>query len=216
MITTQDTLVQTRTIVSAVERALDQAMTQARHLTQGGQGIDDHQVHCERLAYRATELQAAQALLRYAEMQGRHRQDDGVTGHMALAYAAEVHQTLLAEVEAHLTTYGIGETDVATTLNAADVRQAARVGASEALVCGIGQVVLDTNGVNTIWLGDEMAAMTRQSVRDFTRQEVEPIAAWVHRHDELAPDDLIAKMGELGFFAMSIPEAYGGQAWGCW
>ena len=37
VITTQDTLVQTRTIVSAVERALDQAMTQARHLTQGGQ-----------------------------------------------------------------------------------------------------------------------------------------------------------------------------------
>ena len=49
-----------------------------------------------------------------------------------------------------------------------------------------------------------MAAMTRQSVRDFTRQEVEPIAEWVHCHDELAPDDLIAKMGELGFFAMSI------------
>ena len=35
------------------------------------------------------ELQAAQALLRYAEMQGQHRQDDGVTGHMALARAPE-------------------------------------------------------------------------------------------------------------------------------
>ena len=76
MITTQEALSQTRTIVSAVERALDQAMTQARRLTQGGQGIDDHQVHCERLAYRATELQAAQALLHYAEMQGQHGQDD--------------------------------------------------------------------------------------------------------------------------------------------
>jgi (2S)-methylsuccinyl-CoA dehydrogenase len=214
VITTQEALSQTRTIVSAVERALDQAMTQARQLTQGGQGVDDHQVHCERLAYRATELQAAQALLRYVEMQGQHGQDDGVTGHMALAYAAEVHQALLAEVGAHLTTYGIGETEVAATLAAADVRQAARAGASEAFVCGIGQVVLDTNGVNTIWLGDEMAAMTRQSVRDFTRQEVEPMAEWVHRHDELAPDDLIAKMGELGFFAMSIPEAYGGTGMG--
>ena len=212
--TTQEAIGQTRTIVSAVERALDQAMTQARGLTQGGQGIDDHQVHCERLAYRATELQAAQALLRYAEMQGQHGHDDGVTGHMALAYAAEVHQTLLAEVGAHLTTYGIDEADVAPRSSAADVRQAARAGASEAFVCGIGQVVLDTNGVNAIWLGDEMAEMTRQSVRDFTRQEVEPLAEWVHRHDELAPDDLIAKMGELGFFAMSIPEAYGGTGMG--
>ncbi len=98
MITTQEALGQTRTIVSAVEHALDRAMAQARRLIQGGQGIDDHQVHCARLAYRATELQAAQALLHYAEMQGQHGQDDGVTGHMALAYAAEVHQTLLAEV----------------------------------------------------------------------------------------------------------------------
>src|SRR5262249_18415563 len=89
---------------------------------------------CERLAYRATELQAAQALLHYTEMQGQHGQDDGVTGHMALAYAAEVHQTLLAEVGAHLTTYGMDAAHVAATLDAAEVRQEARVGASEALV----------------------------------------------------------------------------------
>jgi (2S)-methylsuccinyl-CoA dehydrogenase len=214
MMTTQEALGQAHTIVSAVEGALDQAIAQARHLTQEGQGIDDHQVHCERLAYRATELQAAQALLRYAEMQGQHGQDDQVTGHMALAYAAEMHQTWWAEIGAHLPTYGIGEAAVSATLGAVDVRQAAQAGASEALVCGIGQVVLDTNGINAIWLGDDMAEMTRQSVRDFTRREVEPLATWVHCHDELAPDDLITKMGALGFFAMSIPEAYGGTGMG--
>ena len=214
MMTTQEALVQAHTIVSALARALDKALAQARHLTQEGKGIDDHQVHCERLAYRATELQAAQALLHYAEMQSQHGRVDSVTGRMALVYAAEVHQTLLAEVGAHLMTYGIDAAWVAATLDAVDVRQAARTGASEALVCAIGQVVLDTNGVNTIWLGDEMAEMTRQSVRDFTRQEVEPMAAWVHHHDELAPDDLITKMGQLGFFAMSIPETYGGTGMG--
>src|SRR5438552_12528779 len=132
MLTTQEASGQAHIVVSALERALDRALAQARHLTQEGKGIDDHQVHCERLAYRATELQAAQALLRYAEMQGQHGQDDGVTGHMALAYAAEVHQILLAEVGAHLTTYGMDEAHVAATLEAADVRQAARAGASEA------------------------------------------------------------------------------------
>src|SRR5260221_5314070 len=126
MMTTQEASGQARTIVSALARALDQALAQARQLTQEGKGIDDYQVHCERLAYRATELQAAQALLRYAEMQGQRGQDDSVTGHMALAYAAEVHQTLLAEVGAHLTTYGIDAAWVAATLDAVDVRQAAR------------------------------------------------------------------------------------------
>src|SRR5712692_8128383 len=214
MMTTQEALVQAHTIVSALARALDKALAQARHLTQEGKGIDDHQVHCERLAYRATELQAAQALLHYAEMQGQHGRVDSVTGRMALVYAAEVHQTLLAEVGAHLTTYGIDAAWVAATLDAVDVWQAAQAGAAEALVCGIGQVVLDTNGINGIWLGDDMAEMTRQSVRDFTSREVEPLATWVHRHDELAPDDLITKMGALGFFAMSIPEAYGGTGMG--
>jgi len=214
MLTSQEALAQTRTVVLAIERALDKAMAHALHLTQEGKSIDDYQVHCERLAYRATELQAAQALLRYAETQDQHGQDDGVTGRMALAYAAEVHQTLRAEVSAYLQTYGLDASELADTLDAADVQQATRAGASEAFLCAIGQVVLDTHGANSVWLGDEMAEMTRQSVRDFTRQEVEPIAAWVHRHDALAPDDLIAKMGQLGFFAMSIPEAYGGTGMG--
>ena len=214
MLTAQEALVQAHTIVSAVEHALDKAIVHARHLTHEGKSIDDHQVHCERLAYRATELQAAQALLRYAERQGQDGQDDGVTGRLALAYAAEVHQTLRAEANAHLQTYGIGASGLADALDAAEVQQAARAGASEALLCAIGQVVLDTHGANTVWLGDEMAEMTRQSVRNFTRQEVEPLAEWVHRHDALAPDDLIAKMGQLGFFAMSIPEAYGGTGMG--
>ena len=206
MLTSQAACVQGDSILSAVGHALDTAMAHARHLTHEGQDIDAFQVHCERLAYRATELQAARALLRYAEMQGQCGQDDAVTGRMALAYAAEVYQTLMVEVEAHLSLYGMDEARIATTLAAADVRQAARAGASEAFLCAIGQVVLDTNGVNTIWLGDDMAEMTRQSVRDFTRQEVEPMAEWVHRHDALAPEELIAKMGALGFFAMSIPE----------
>ncbi|ETW94118.1 MAG: hypothetical protein ETSY2_50290, partial [Candidatus Entotheonella gemina] len=70
------------------------------------------------------------------------------------------------------------------------------------------------DGMNNAWLGDELSELTRQTVRDFTRQEIEPIAERLHRQDELAPDDLIAKMGGLGFFAMSIPEAYGGTGMG--
>ena len=35
-----------------------------------------------------------------------------------------------------------------------------------------------------------------------------------HRNDALAPDALISKMGKLGFFAMSIPETYGGTGMG--
>jgi len=214
MLTTQEAFAQADTIVTAMAHALEIALTQARHRTQDGRAIDDHQVHCERLAYRVTELQAAQALCRYVERQRQHGPDDPVTAGMALAYAAESYQTLLAEIGTHLQAYGLTETQLTTTLEAANVRQAARTGASEALLCHLGQAVLDRHGANTIWLGDDMAEMTRQSVRDFAQQEIEPLAEWVHRHDELAPDALIHKMGALGFFAMSIPEAYGGTGMG--
>jgi (2S)-methylsuccinyl-CoA dehydrogenase len=209
-----DTCTQARTILTALERTLDRAMTHARRVTQGGQGIDDMQVHCERLAYRATEWRAATDLLQYAEALGQHGQDATIARPMALAFAAEVGQKCLAEVDAHLSDYGVSEVFVQETLATPEVRRAVRAGAAEALVRHIGRMVLDTNGVNTCWLGDDLAEMTRQSVRDFTQHEVEPIAERIHRHNELVPDELIKKMGELGFFAMSIPEAYGGTGMG--
>ena len=39
-------------------------------------------------------------------------------------------------------------------------------------------------------LGDEMALMTRDSVRQFAEAEVVPQAEHIHRHDELVPDEL--------------------------
>lgn len=214
MLASQTACIQARTLVSALERVLERALAHARQRTQHGQGIDNYQVHCERLAYRETEWRAAQELLGYAERQLQHEQDDAVTGPIALVYAAEVSQALLGEVEAHLHGYGLDEPFVRETLGTVEVRQAVRAGSDETLVAAIGGHVLDTNGSHTLWLDNDLAELTRQSVRDFTQQEVEPIAERIHRNDELVPDDLIAKMGDLGFFAMSIPEAYGGTGMG--
>lgn len=214
MLATHSALAQAHTIVSALQQVMDKAVAHARHLTQAGQGIDAHQVHCERLAYRVTELRAVQDFLRYVGTAQEHSQEATVMASMALAYAAEVGQALAAELHAQAPTYGIDDTVLDSTLGTAAVRQAIRQGAADTLLCDIGRAVLESHGSNTLWLNDEMAEMTRQSVRDFTRQEVEPIAERVHRHDELVPETLIRHMGELGFFAMSIPEAYGGTGMG--
>src|SRR5207249_1016838 len=45
-------------------------------------------------------------------------------------------------------------------------------------------------------------------------KEVAPIAERIHRHDELVPESIIRRMGELGYFGMSVPEDYGGQGMG--
>ncbi len=203
-----------RTLMSTFEHILNEALANAACQTHQGKHIDDFQVHCERIAYRTTEFRAAQALLNDTERQLQAGRDIHMTGSIALAYAATALQSFWSDVHANLADYGFSESFMDQMLGNTDVVRAMRTGMAESVFRSIGRDVLDTDGINNCWLGDELSELTRQTVRDFTRQEIEPIAERLHRQDELAPDDLIAKMGGLGFFAMSIPEAYGGTGMG--
>jgi alkylation response protein AidB-like acyl-CoA dehydrogenase len=62
-----DVLQQATLIVDALQKVRDEALHHGRTVTEKGKGIDDHQVHAERLAYLATEVEAARALLTYAQ-----------------------------------------------------------------------------------------------------------------------------------------------------
>ena len=53
-------------VVEMSDAVVREALAVASRRTQGGKGIDEEQVHCERLAYAATEVAAARDLLAYA------------------------------------------------------------------------------------------------------------------------------------------------------
>jgi (2S)-methylsuccinyl-CoA dehydrogenase len=205
---------QIRALLSAFERVLNEALANAARQTNHGKDIDDFQVHCERVAYHTTEFRAAQALLTDTERQWQRGQETRMTGCIALAYTAAALQRFWSDLHANLADYGFPEKVIEQMFGAPAVVSAMRTGMAESAFRAIGRTMLETDGVNNTWLGDELSELTRQTVRDFTRQEIEPIAERLHRQDELAPDDLIQKMGDLGFFAMSIPEAYGGTGMG--
>ncbi len=57
-------------------------------------------------------------------------------------------------------------------------------------------------------LSDEQTLL-RNTVRDFARQEVAPVAADLDR-EKAFPYDLVAKLGELGLMGIPFPEEYGG------
>jgi short/branched chain acyl-CoA dehydrogenase len=57
-------------------------------------------------------------------------------------------------------------------------------------------------------LSDEQRLL-RDTVRDFARQEVAPVAEELDR-DKRFPYELVAKMGELGLMGIPFPEQYGG------
>ena len=210
-----DTLQQTGLIVEALQKVRDEALQHGRSLTDNGKGIDAHQVHAERLAYMATEVEAARSCLQYAQAAGENRADEnGHTANMALGFAAEVGQRLVGQVSTHIEDFGFDETFLNDTLGQPQVRAAIRDGARESRFRTIGQTVLATKGVNHSWLESDIAEMTRDSVRQFARSEVAPIAERVHRNDELIPESVIKNMSELGYFGMSVPEEYGGGGMG--
>jgi short/branched chain acyl-CoA dehydrogenase len=57
-------------------------------------------------------------------------------------------------------------------------------------------------------LTDEQRLL-RDTVRDFARQEVAPVAEELDRTKSF-PYELVAKMGELGLMGIPFPEEYGG------
>jgi (2S)-methylsuccinyl-CoA dehydrogenase len=69
-------------------------------------------------------------------------------------------------------------------------------------------------GGGALGLGEDTLVQTQREFRKFVDREVKPIAQDVHRRDVLIPMELVTKMSELGVFALTIPETYGGLGLG--
>ena len=72
---------------------------------------------------------------------------------------------------------------------------------------------IETAATGSPYLTDERL-MFQDLARTFTRDEVTPVANRLDPEKGVIPDSLIAKMGELGFFGITIPEEYGGLGLG--
>ncbi|GIW43521.1 MAG: acyl-CoA dehydrogenase [Candidatus Binatia bacterium] len=201
-------------LVDAAGAVIENALATARKRTDHGKDIDSDQVHCERLAYAATEVRAARDLLAYAKAARGQTPEADVYAQMAAVFAGEVAQKLASAVDAHQADFGVSSELWQTTLGTSESKTLLRAAVDDARVRSIGRHVIEQRGANHCWLDNELAVMTRDSVRQFAEAEVLPIAERIHRHDELVPDDLIRKMAELGFFGMSVPEQYGGGGMG--
>lgn len=200
-------------LVSTTDAVVREALDVARTRTQNGKRIDDEQPHCERLAYVATEVAAARALLTYAKTLGGSNADPVVEG-MAGLFSAEIAQKLAGQIDAHPVEFGISDERLAATLGAAAIKAVIRSAASDATTQAIGRHVIEQRGANHSFIENEIALMTRDSVRQFAEKEVAPMAEHIHRHDDLIPQAIIDKMSELGFFGMSVAEQYGGGGMG--
>ena len=60
----------------------------------------------------------------------------------------------------------------------------------------------------------EVYKALQASVRQFTEEQVKPIAAQIDREQKELPPELVREMGRLGYCGVSIPEEWGGAGLG--
>jgi (2S)-methylsuccinyl-CoA dehydrogenase len=194
-----------------LRRVVDAALARGREITERGEAIDRHQVHSERLAYLATETAAVEALLDYAAVGAAH---DPLAAESAVVFTAMVAARVRAQVAEHLDRFGLGSDVLAETLGRPEIDRFVRAGLADDRIEAVGAQVLERGGTPDSHLEHDEERMTRETVRSFARAEVAPVAQRIHLEDELVPEAIIAKMAELGFFGLAVPEEYGGQGMG--
>jgi (2S)-methylsuccinyl-CoA dehydrogenase len=206
------TLADARLLLNAADTLLEQALERASSITEGGKRIDDHQVLAERVAYAVTEGRAARALLDFTAALQEEGRGSEILEWTCAASVADLVTHLRDRLAPAVDDLGIGD----GALDAAfpeQTRALLRSAGHESVFRAIGRHVIDTKGRNDTPL-DEISEQIRDSVREFADAEVAPKAEQIHRNDDLIPEEFIAKMSELGYFGMSIPESYGGSEMG--
>ena len=200
---------QARTIVAALQGAVDRAVTALATMSEKDGRVsvakmDERQTVTYDLASIASAVAAAQHLVEYGE-HGDHE------AALALAYAADVHADLNGRMngrwgELELDAHDLGIWDE-------DVSAAVAAGRDTAFLSGIADTVLKDGEAGPRHLPEDLE-MVRQTFRRFAEDKVMPVAEHVHRNDDDIPDAIISGLAELGCFALSIPAEYGGFAEG--
>ncbi|HEX3598121.1 MAG TPA: acyl-CoA dehydrogenase family protein, partial [Polyangiaceae bacterium] len=193
-------------IVGAAARLSGEAVARATAITDKGARIDEHQVLSSRVAYAATEARAAEELC--ALTSGFGARTTPYFEKLAEVACADLATNVRDRLGPVMPDLGLSDGEV-EAIYTADVTALVRKLGHESAVREIGRKVAEDKARAAVPL-DETLEQVRQSVRQFVEVEVAPHAEHLHRHDELVPESFIAKMGEVGYFGLSVPERYGG------
>jgi (2S)-methylsuccinyl-CoA dehydrogenase len=167
----------------------------ARRLAEEGPGaVDTQQAVAYDLAHAAAGIETARAALEYG-----HRGTDEAD--LAAAFAAEAVWDLAGRLLGREMLWGSapGALDGAMPF--------VRAHRDPVRMAGLA----DRQGPRHLDPDFEMVADT---FRRFAEDKVAPAAESIHRHNADIPEEIIAGLGDLGAFGLSVPEQYGGYATG--
>jgi (2S)-methylsuccinyl-CoA dehydrogenase len=176
---------------SAVDTARDVVGAGVRALADAG-GPEVAQVLAYDVAHAASAVETARALLDYGAK-------GDVEGAITCAFVADAIADLGARLWGREQLWGTAPTALdATRAFVAAWRDPA--------------VVAELAGRTGPRHLDDDFELVQDTFRRFAEEKLRSVAEHVHRHNADIPDDIIAGLGEMGAFGLSIPEEHGG--WG--
>lgn len=206
-------------VLQALSSLLDRAKSSVTAKLAAGTGssatrIEKEQLAGHAVAYLATELAGCEQLAAWAgRVGGQYEQA------LAAAYIGDVARTLAAGVDLgpceniSWSDLGVTEKDIADTVASPAVVAFAKQHATGANWLELARLAKD-KGSGDFGLDDSTLVDIKGQFGKFADVEVIPRAQDIHRKDILIPDELVAQMGELGVFGLTIPEEYDGLGLG--
>ena len=206
--------------VAAAERLLHHARAAVRARVEAAGGLDAEQAAGHGLAWLATYIEALRQMLGWAtrlEATGRFGRTEElllaaafgeylaqIGGGIPMSQAETVRPAALGVPRAEVRRFEDAVADLVAEGCAETGRtELARLIAAQPEATTFGDTGLD----------ETLGAM-RHEMRRFARGEVEPHAHAWHLSNSYIPAETLAKLGELGVFALTLPEAYGGLGLG--
>jgi (2S)-methylsuccinyl-CoA dehydrogenase len=178
---------------AAVDVASELLDGATRHLAASG-GVDANQTVAYDLAHAASAVESSRALLDYGSK-------GEAQAALTCAFVADALHDLVTKVLGREEAWGTAP----GTLDA--VLPFVRTYREPAFLAAL-------TGVEGPRHLDEDFELVRDTFKRFADDQIRPHAEHVHRTNADVPESIIAGLGELGAFGLSIPEEYGGYASG--
>jgi (2S)-methylsuccinyl-CoA dehydrogenase len=207
--------------VAAAERLLHLAKAGVRSSVDANSGgLDAAQASAHGLAWLATYVEALRQMLGWAKrLKAEQRLSDferllltaafgeylaQIAGGIPMSQGETVRVTALGVPRAELRRFEEQVGDLIDTGTADSLKaRLAELIAAQPAVTTFGDTGLD-----------ETLSEMREQMRRFAQEEVLPHAHEWHLANEYIPAEILAKLGELGVFGLTIPEEFGGLALG--
>ena len=210
---TQSTKVPAEHLLNSIESLFDTAVAQLSaaleaHDDGPAKALDQFQVQGFELANMRAELHGAHAVLDYARRCGAQ---DVLEQRLANVFVGDILVKLRARFERIRRATAISANELFEAFATPAVEQFLEVALDPAYLDATGEQVVQrqSNGRSLL---DEDKQIIAASFSRLADDLVSPLAEQIHRDDLTVPDSIIKALADMGVFALSVPERYGGAA----